>query len=416
MRCLIAAIGSHGDVLPFVALGRELRLRGHEVILYAAAPFAPLVQSAGLEFRAQGSELDYEQALRNPDLNNPLKVLPIMAEGLDRLAAPSFRQMEADLVAGRTIVIASILGFVARSLAERYDLPLAVLHLAPALLRSQYRSPRLGRWGLPEGAPRFLHRWQYFLADHLMIEPSLGAALNRHRVAVGLAPQERFLQSWLHRADLLVGLFPPWFAPLQPDWPAHLVLTDFPLFDDPGARGLPPELEAFLAEGPPPIGFTAGTATASESGFFAVSAEACRRINRRGLLLTRFPAQLPAILPAQVMTVDYAPYSLLLPRLTGLVHHGGIGTMSQALRAGIPQLIRPMAHDQFDNALHARRLGVARELAKGRYSVHRVIAALDGLTSDRQIGESCARIAAQMRGDGLAVTCDLIEKLSQKTH
>ena len=59
------------------------------------------------------------------------------------------------------------------------------------------------------------------------------------------------------------------------------------------------------------------------------------------------------------MHVRYAPFSALLPRLRGLVHHGGIGTSAQALAAGIPQMVAPFAHDQFDNAARLCRLGVA---------------------------------------------------------
>jgi len=72
--------------------------------------------------------------------------------------------------------------------------------------------------------------------------------------------------------------------------------------------------------------------------------------------------QLPAVLPAGALHVSHAPFSALLPRLSALVHHGGIGTSAQALAAGIPQLVVPFAHDQFDNAARLHRLGVAVRL------------------------------------------------------
>ena len=67
-------------------------------------------------------------------------------------------------------------------------------------------------------------------------------------------------------------------------------------------------------------------------------------------------------LPPGALHLPYVPFSALLPRLSGLVHHGGIGTSAQALAAGIPQLVVPFAHDQFDNAARLRRLGVAVSL------------------------------------------------------
>ncbi len=44
MRVLIAAGGSHGDILPFIALGREFQRNGHEVRFYAHGYFAAAVR------------------------------------------------------------------------------------------------------------------------------------------------------------------------------------------------------------------------------------------------------------------------------------------------------------------------------------------------------------------------------------
>ena len=73
MRVLIIAFGSHGDVLPLIALGAELKRRGHDVIVGSAAPFAPLAARAGLEFNQFGTEEDYRNALEHPDLWRPIK-------------------------------------------------------------------------------------------------------------------------------------------------------------------------------------------------------------------------------------------------------------------------------------------------------------------------------------------------------
>ena len=111
------------------------------------------------------------------------------------------------------------------------------------------------------------------------------------------------------------------------------------------------------AAGEPPIVFTPGSAMYHGQDFFRASVEACKQLNRRGILLTRHAEQIPADLPATIRHFSYAPFSLLLPRAAALVHHGGIGTSAQAMAAGCRQLITPFAHDQFDNADRLRRLG-----------------------------------------------------------
>ena len=79
----------------------------------------------------------------------------------------------------------------------------------------------------------------------------------------------------------------------------------------------------------------------------------------RGMLVSPFRDQLPARLPPAVMCVDSIPFGRLFPRAAAVVHHGGIGTSAQALKAGVPQLVMPMAFDQHDNADRLVRLAPA---------------------------------------------------------
>ncbi len=98
-------------------------------------------------------------------------------------------------------------------------------------------------------------------------------------------------------------------------------------------------------------------------------------------------------------------------RISAFVHHGGIGTMSQALRAGVPQLIRPMAHDQFDNANRAVRLGVAMKLLPRDYRVKNVVNALERLTDDAAMRARCTELAGNFRDDSVATACEHILKV-----
>ena len=121
----------------------------------------------------------------------------------------------------------------------------------------------------------------------------------------------------------------------------------------------------------PNCSMTPGSAMRHAQEFFAESVAACQRLGRRGLLLTRFAEQVPTDLPETIRHLEYVPFSRVLPRAAALVHHGGIGTTAQALAAGIPQLVMPLAHDQPDNAARLERLGVGRTIAPRRYRAAR---------------------------------------------
>ena len=180
-----------------------------------------------------------------------------------------------------------------------------------------------------------------------------GPDLNAFRATLGLAPVRRIWSRWIHSPDLVIGAWPSWFAPPQPDWPPATIVSGFPLFGQQGTD-LPPSLAAFLEIGPAPIGITPGSAMAHGAAFFARALAACVERRQRILLITPYRTQLPARLPDGVHVVDYAPFTPLLPRLSALIHHGGIGTSAQALAAGVRAvLFKEYAFERLGGIVHA---------------------------------------------------------------
>ena len=69
----------------------------------------------------------------------------------------------------------------------------------------------------------------------------------------------------------------------------------------------------------------------------------------------------------------YLPFSDVLPRAAMLVYHGGIGTLAQTIKAGIPHLVVPNGHDQFDNGFRIERLGLGRSIPQTAYRAAAVV-------------------------------------------
>jgi len=110
---------------------------------------------------------------------------------------------------------------------------------------------------------------------------------------------------------------------------------------------------------------------------------------------------------------NYAPYSALLPHAAVVVHHGGIGTTAQALRAGQPMLVVPFVNDQLDNAERARNLGVARVVDKRSYTAKRAQAELTRLLSESSYSSRAAVLGQEIRNeDGVGAACDVLEALA----
>jgi len=272
-----------------------------------------------------------------------------------------------------------------------------------------------GCFGFPDilgHLPCSLRRIYLRVADQFLIDPLVADETNSLRLELGLPPVHRLFNGWVHSPQLIIGLFPEWFAPPAPDWPPNVVLTGFPLWDEASLRDPPPGLAEFLAAGPPPIVFTAGSAMVQAAHFFQVSAEVCRISERRALFLTQYPGQLPTTLPKGSCHYDYVPFSAVLPHAAVLVHHGGIGTTAQAIAAGIPQLVVPSTHDQPDNAVRVRRLGVGDFLLPKAYTPANVEGSLRRLLSPH-LRRNCQQRARDLAGSqSLEKASLLIEKLA----
>lgn len=414
MHFLMTSVGSSGDVHPYIGIGRRLRQRGHEVTLLAADPHRPAIEAAGLGFASIWSEADYVEVTHDPDLWHPRRglgmVLGIATRGLEAL----WRELEARYEPERTMIVGHPLAFGARAFEEKFHVPALTIHLAPGSIRTAHQVPALPPGVDISGLPHGLKRAMWWLTDLAMIDPKIAPALNRWRAGRGLGPVRRIFQSWLNSPQGVIGLFPPWFGPRQPDWPERFHFASFPLHDDVHSPAADPELDAFLGKGSPPIVFSPGSANRHAGNFFAAGLAALDQLGMRGLFLTGFPEQLPKNLPPSILHRQYLPFSAVLPRSAAFVHHGGVGSTAQALAAGVPQLMMPMGFDQPDNALRAERLGVARWLAPRKFSGPRVARALEQLLGDSTVAAATQQMAEWLgRADGVGLAADILERHAQ---
>jgi rhamnosyltransferase subunit B len=418
MRVLLFPVGSAGDVYPFVAVAQRLLARGHEVTLFGNGHFAPRVARAGIPFvETEPAEL-YAEMQKDADLWRPIRSFktlfghPAVAEAIRR----QYRLIRERYVAGETVVVAGTLAFGPRIARDHLGVPLVSLHLQPAVFKSVERPAVYAGVGMKQWWPRWAKRFMFWVGDRFIVDPILGPVLNAFRAELGLPPVRGILTEGTHSPDRVIGLFPDWYCPPAADWPPQSRLTGFPLDDASDGRPLAPDVEAFLAAGPPPVVVTFGSAMRFAGPYFRAATEALDTLGSRGILLTPHADQVPADRPSGVAHFDYVPLGQLLPRASALVHHGGIGTAAQGLAAGVPQLVMPLAHDQPDNADRLRRLGVGHSLHPKRFRAKNVAREVTGLDTGA-VRAACRAVASRFAGtDPLGRTCDLIEEMEKKAE
>jgi rhamnosyltransferase subunit B len=415
LNILLPTVGSSGDVHPVVALALALKARGHRTTVITSPVFQGLIEGEGLGFLPLGTVEHARETIADPNLWHPRKGFEVVAR---RVIVPAIRevydhiQRHADAT---TVVVGSGLALGARVAHERLGIPLATVHLQPSMIRSLVDMGIAGHIRISATQLMWMKRAFFRLVDWLVIDRALKGPLNDLRATLGLAPIDRVMHRWVHSPQLVIAFFPEWFAAAQPDWPANTHLVGFPLWDGGRSAPLTADAEAFLGDGPPPVVFTPGSAAATLHGYFRESVGAVRELGIRAMLVTNFPEQLPADLPAHVKAFGYQPFSTLLPRASLFVHHGGIGTLAQAIRAGIPQLLVPNGHDQFDNAWRIERLGLGRRIPQTSYRAPLVARTLRDILDDEAGRARCVEAAPRIDpAAAVRAACELIEKLASE--
>ncbi len=417
LHVLLPTLGSSGDVHPTIALALALRARGHRPTILTYPIFETLIASLGIEFLPVGTHAQVEALIGNPDLFHPRKGFALIARyAMVPAIEPIYRLIEAH-ANSNTVIAASSLALGARVAHEKWGIPLATIHLQPCIIRSLIDPGMVGNLPLSANQPLWFKRAFFSLADWVGIDPHLKNPLNKFRATLGLRPIRRVLYQWIHSPMCVIGLFPAWFAAPQADWPINTHLVGFPLWDGGGGHlPAPAEVLEFLNAGEPPVIFTPGSAGSTMHRFFSESVHAARILKRRALLITNFPQQLPRDLPVGVKAFGYIPFSDVLPRAALLVYHGGIGTLAQTIKAGIPHLIVPNGFDQFDNGARIEHLRLGLSIPQTRYRARNAASAIAKLLGDSALKKHCQDYSAKIDSrNALTRACELIEGLAPIT-
>jgi len=384
---LLSTIGTTGDLLPFVRLGRALKARGHAVTLFTHSGHAALVAANGLMFVHIDTPEEFQQFMDDGlTINTPLGGLDAYRRNLLPKVHATCRLLEAHGRAGETVIVAHYHAqLAARFAAEKLEAPFGLMIMTPSQ---------------PANLPLL----------EMLLSKFAGGELNRMRAELGLAAIQDW-GAWLKSPELSLTVWPEWFEPAQPHWPSPVTQIGF-LIGDTTEGDIPAEAEAALSNPPPPVLVTGGTGMFVKSDYYLAAVEGVRQAGRRGLLVSRVQTYVPEVLPENFVRLQFLPYAKVLPRLGAIVHHGGFGTCVQALMSGTPQLIMAHGHDRPDNAARFQKLGVAEFLPPPRWQPEAVAEALNRLLHSPEVQQRCQALAQRARAaDGLGAGCEAIEAL-----
>lgn len=420
MRIAIVAMGSQGDVQPYIALGKGLKEAGHVVRLLTHENFEDLVSSYGLEFwPLQGNvqEIIETQEMRELlEKGNFLAITLYTAKESQRVA---MNWAQEGLVAcqGMDLLLTGVGGlYVGLALAEKLRLPLLQAYVFPFTPTTAFPGvlfPQfIAKFG---GAANWLSHhlirqimWQGFRTADASVRKQL---LNLP-VAPFFGPDNA---THLHRYPILYG-FSPSVIPQPSDW-KNTHVTGYWFLDSAPNWTPPSALMEFLQGGSSPvyIGFgSMGNRNPEETADLVLQALA--RTQQRGIIFSGWSGLHKENLPDTVYCLDSIPHSWLFPRVSAVVHHGGAGTTSAGLRAGVPSIVIPFFGDQPFWGRRVAELGVGPEpIPRKQLTVERLAQAIQKAVTDRTMRQRAANLGIKIQAeDGIASVVAVVQEIEKR--
>jgi UDP:flavonoid glycosyltransferase YjiC (YdhE family) len=410
LKVVISSFGSSGDFNPCLGLGRALRRRGVDVIFLSNPYYEKKILEAGLRFVPAGEYWDvFKEIADKPDFLHPqkgprlvwklvLETLPVMYSAMSDL----IQKEKPDLIACHILEFGGMLAAIEQGI--RY----AVLSPTPMGWFSVSEPGHLTYSRLPLWVRRTQARTLRFLMNI-----AFRYQMKPYCRKWGIPNPMTGIRDCYNRAVLNLGFWSDFLRPNAFDDLSHSKICGF--VRDEHIRGWPevPDQIAQLFDNPerPIVVGLGSTASLHGDDIYRLTSDAAKQLNRPCLMIGKGLSRY-AEPDRNLLTIDFAPFGWVFPRGGVIVHHGGLNTTAEALRAGVPSLVIPHAYDQFDNAIRTEDMGVSKRLKVSCCDTKKYTSSLQSILKDDDMHDRAKLLSNQMQAipDGGEVAAEEIIK------
>lgn len=390
---LLTTLGSQGDLNPYLVLGKDLRALGFDVSLATHISYSEQVESIGLNFIEQLPS--WEGILSNAEISRKLYDPKKGAEFMFReLLLPEVKNnlKEFDRHGPFDLIFSNPLTFATKIYADLHKIPCVSVVLSPISFFSPYDPPILSFFPLVNKLRDFPILSGALLKILDLYTRSWAAPIEHLRQSHGLPKMKKNpLTYGYFETEATLVLLPDFFLSRQSDWPEHRVhFAGFPFL----ASRKEAEREDLVV-------YTFGSVLEIfDEHFFEMTLNFQETHKEKALFVLgsnfkKVYEKFKDRIFHFVEFIEYAPYDVLFSRASVIVHHGGIGTIAEAMRAGTPQLIVPFTNDQPENARRTADLGIARVIAINQLDENILEEEFKKLRSD-EVRKNCNNIQERM--------------------
>lgn len=410
MKILISTLGSRGDTQPYLALAVGLQQAGHHVTLVAPRSFIEWIQSYGVN--AHPVRFNPHEVMQTMSKSkHPFQAMRLMREVVNTGVAEA--QDDCWQAAQDTdFLLQTGTGMNALEIASKRGIPVAFAHLVPMPPTRAFPMFWLPFRSSLGGSYNYL---THTLVKRILWNSMGGPTTNRWRTRLGL-PVWRS-EAEMHNYARSLGApsfygYSPSVIPKPPDWDEYQHITGYWFLDAPPNWQPPKDLLHFLESGPPPVYVGFGSMNhENPERQTRLALRALELSEQRGVLLTGWGSITSISAPPNIFFADNVPHAWLFPRMAAVVHHGGAGTTSAGLRAGVPNIITPFGGDQFAWADLVVKLGVGLQVPRiKQLTAEKLAEAIQIAVNTPTIRARAAMLGEKIRAEnGIARTVEIIE-------
>lgn len=404
MHITILALGSRGDIQPYVTLGNGLKSAGHQVRFITFENYASLIAENNLDFHPVQGNAQALVASGGTNMLGLMRSFGSLAEGYARdLSAPHLG--DTDLIINQ--LPAGLFGF---DLAEKYGVPMVLASVIPLARTRMF--PLMGFPHLP--LPGF-NKATYYLGEQLawqMFRP----VINRWRqntLNLPRLPLKGYFGKLGTSQIPIVNGFSQYVVPRPKDWNEHIHITGYWFPEDKHWQP-PSDLLAFIEAGSAPVFIGFGSMPIKDpQRTTSIILEALQLTRQRGVLHMGWGGLGNQAIPDNIFKINYVPYDWLFPRMAMVIHHGGSGTTAYGLRSGIPSCVVSFVFDQQYWGKRISELGVGpKPIPHKDLTVNRLMEAINVGISNSQVRQKAAELGEKIQTEnGIQNALSIIEKL-----
>jgi sterol 3beta-glucosyltransferase len=254
---------------------------------------------------------------------------------------------------------------------------------------------------MPNLGNRFLNRLTHIFSMQItMLTSRMGFEQVRRRAGL---PKRKLFHPFKDtplrlRTPILCAWSPSLLSPSR-EWDERVHVTGYYFFPQNDSYSPPPELDEFLKSGKPPVCVSFGSmVNQNAEKIKEIIRAALKQTDNRGIILSGW-GSMKRESTSDLLYLESAPHDWLLPRCKMIIQHGGAGTTSAGLRAGIPQVVVPFMADQpfWGSRIHA--IGTGPKLIRvNTLSVGKMVSAIAEAESNA-ILERAQAIGQVIRGE-----------------